>query len=94
MSVTGSVSAGQSIMKAAADNITKVSLELGGKAPAIVFPDADLETAAQWIVDSPHWKQWPDLQQCWRVYVHKDIKKSLQTSCQEDAGGEGRRPMC
>ena len=46
VSVTGSVGAGESIMKAAADNITKVSLELGGKAPAIVFPDADLEAAA------------------------------------------------
>ena len=52
VSVTGSVGAGESIMKAAANNITKVSLELGGKAPAIVFPDADLEASAQWVVDS------------------------------------------
>ena len=42
VSVTGSVSAGESIMAAAAKNITKVSLELGGKAPAIVMKDADL----------------------------------------------------
>ena len=39
-------------MKAAAANITKVSLELGGKAPVIVFPDADLELAAQAVLDS------------------------------------------
>ena len=52
VSVTGSVGAGESIMAAAAKNITKVSLELGGKAPAIVCKDADLERAAQWIVDS------------------------------------------
>lgn len=42
VSVTGSVSAGESIMAAASKNITKVSLELGGKAPAIVCKDADL----------------------------------------------------
>ena len=47
VSLTGSVGAGTKIMEAAAPNITKVSLELGGKAPAIVFPDADLELAAQ-----------------------------------------------
>ena len=52
VSVTGSVGAGESIMKAAANNITKVSLELGGKAPVVVFPDADLELAAQAILDS------------------------------------------
>ncbi|MBQ7222492.1 MAG: aldehyde dehydrogenase family protein, partial [Bacteroidales bacterium] len=45
VSVTGSVGAGQSITAAASKNITKVSLELGGKAPVIVCPDADLELA-------------------------------------------------
>lgn len=52
VSVTGSVGAGEQIMRAASKNITKVSLELGGKAPAIVFPDADLEATAQWVIDS------------------------------------------
>ena len=52
VSLTGSVLAGQKIMEAAAPNITKVSLELGGKAPAIVCADADLELAAQAVVDS------------------------------------------
>lgn len=74
VSVTGSVSAGQSIMKAAADNITKVSLELGGKAPAIVFPDADLEKAAQWIVDSRIGNNGQICNNAERVYVHKSIK--------------------
>lgn len=52
VSLTGSVLAGQKIMEAAAPNITKVSLELGGKAPAIVCADADLELAVQAIVNS------------------------------------------
>jgi aldehyde dehydrogenase (NAD+) len=46
---TGSVSTGQAIMKGAAEHITPVTLELGGKNPAVVFPDADLDEAASWI---------------------------------------------
>lgn len=42
---TGSTEVGKIIAHAAADNLTKVSLELGGKAPNIVFADADLEQA-------------------------------------------------
>jgi len=42
---TGSTEVGKIIAKAAADNLTKVSLELGGKAPNIVFADADIEQA-------------------------------------------------
>lgn len=77
VSVTGSISAGQIIMKAAADNITKVSLELGGKAPAIVFPDADLEKSAQWIVDSRIGNNGQICNNAERVYVHKSIKKKF-----------------
>ncbi|APY11658.1 aldehyde dehydrogenase [Seonamhaeicola sp. S2-3] len=52
ISLTGSVSAGQQVISAAAENITKVSLELGGKAPAIVCADANLELALNSIVAS------------------------------------------
>jgi lactaldehyde dehydrogenase/glycolaldehyde dehydrogenase len=52
ISLTGSVFAGQKIMEAAAENITKVSLELGGKAPAIVCADANLELAVNAVVSS------------------------------------------
>lgn len=74
VSVTGSVSAGQSIMAAASQNITKVSLELGGKAPAIVFPDADIEKAAQWIVDSRIGNNGQICNNAERVYVHRSVK--------------------
>ncbi|HBQ2942110.1 aldehyde dehydrogenase [Klebsiella pneumoniae] len=47
VSMTGSVAAGEKIMAAAAKNITKVCLELGGKAPAIVMDDADLALGGQ-----------------------------------------------
>lgn len=52
VSLTGSVLAGQKIMEAAAENITKVSLELGGKAPAIVCADANLDIAVNAVVSS------------------------------------------
>ena len=47
ISFTGSVETGSAIMAAAAANITKVNLELGGKAPAIVMADADLDLAVE-----------------------------------------------
>ena len=52
ISFTGSVETGSKVMHAAADNITKVNLELGGKAPAIVLADADLDKAAEHIKQS------------------------------------------
>lgn len=52
VSLTGSLAAGQQTMAAASSNITKVSLELGGKAPAIVMADADLDLAVKAIVAS------------------------------------------
>lgn len=47
ISVTGSIAAGQAIYKAAAKNITALSLELGGKAPFIVLEDADIDKAVE-----------------------------------------------
>ena len=52
ISFTGSVGTGSRIMAAAAPNITKLNLELGGKAPAIVLADADLELAVTAITAS------------------------------------------
>ena len=52
ITLTGSVQSGHKVMTAAAKNITKVSLELGGKAPAIVCKDADLDLAVKAIVAS------------------------------------------
>tara|TARA_R110002096_G_scaffold9533_1_gene37523 strand:- start:7900 stop:9339 length:1440 start_codon:yes stop_codon:yes gene_type:complete len=52
ISLTGSVGAGQKVITAAAENITKVSLELGGKAPAIVCADANMDLAVNSVVSS------------------------------------------
>ena len=77
VSLTGSVGAGTKIMEAAAPNITKVSLELGGKAPAIVFPDADLELAAQAVLESRIGNSGQICNNAERLYVHKDVKKEF-----------------
>jgi aldehyde dehydrogenase (NAD+) len=45
---TGSTATGKAVMRAAAGNMTPVTLETGGKSPLIVFADADLEQAAKW----------------------------------------------
>src|SRR5574344_227379 len=74
VSLTGSVSAGQQIMLAAAPNITKVSLELGGKAPAIVLPDADLDVAVKSIIGSRIINTGQVCNNAERVYVHKSVK--------------------
>ncbi|MEU2440032.1 aldehyde dehydrogenase [Streptomyces rubradiris] len=50
ISFTGSVAAGKRVMEVAARNLTRVTLELGGKSAAVVLPDADLETAVAGIV--------------------------------------------
>jgi lactaldehyde dehydrogenase/glycolaldehyde dehydrogenase len=52
ISFTGSIETGSAIMAAAAANVTKVNLELGGKAPAIVMADADIDLAVQAIKSS------------------------------------------
>ncbi|WP_440766215.1 aldehyde dehydrogenase family protein [Natronorubrum sp. DTA7] len=49
LTFTGSVPTGEAVMRSAAETITPVTLELGGKNPAIVMPDADLDEAVFWI---------------------------------------------
>lgn len=73
VSLTGSLTSGQKTMEAAAKNITKVSLELGGKAPAIVMDDADLDLAIKAIVASRVINTGQVCNCAERVYVHRDI---------------------
>ncbi|QHS17008.1 aldehyde dehydrogenase family protein [Halopenitus persicus] len=49
LTFTGSVPTGEAVMRSAAETITPVTLELGGKNPAVVLSDADLDDAARWI---------------------------------------------
>ena len=54
---TGSVPTGRKVMMAAAQEVKNVSLELGGKSPFIVFADADVEAAVEWVMFGIFWNQ-------------------------------------
>jgi lactaldehyde dehydrogenase/glycolaldehyde dehydrogenase len=73
VSLTGSVEGGAAVMAAAAPNITQVSLELGGKAPAIVTPSADLDLAAASIRASRIINTGQVCNCAERVYVHESV---------------------
>ena len=73
ISLTGSVETGSAIMAAAAANITKVSLELGGKAPAIVMADADMDLAAQAVKASRVINSGQVCNCAERVYVQRKV---------------------
>jgi succinate-semialdehyde dehydrogenase/glutarate-semialdehyde dehydrogenase len=74
LSLTGSTSTGSSLMAAAAGGIKRVSLELGGNAPFIVLPDADLDFTAEQLV---RLKLFVSGQVCVtanRIFVHQEIE--------------------
>ncbi|CAJ1229574.1 aldehyde dehydrogenase [Levilactobacillus zymae] len=73
ISLTGSVDSGKRVMAAASTHMAKVSLELGGKAPAIVCSDADLDLAAQAIIDSRIDNNGQLCNNCERIYVQEDV---------------------
>lgn len=73
ISFTGSVETGSRIMSAAAGNLTKLNLELGGKAPAIVLADADLELAVKAIRDSRIINTGQVCNCAERVYVERSV---------------------
>src|SRR5450432_3589831 len=60
VSITGSVRAGIEVARAAAPGLKRVHLELGGKAPVIVFDDADLDSAARQIADAAYYNAGQD----------------------------------
>jgi len=73
VSLTGSVEGGVAVMHAAADNVTKVSLELGGKAPAIVMGDADIDLAVRAVRASRIINTGQVCNCAERVYVHESV---------------------
>ena len=71
--MTGSVPTGKRIMQSAAANLTPVSLELGGKAPFIVMPDADLDLAVRSAVTSRFMNCGQVCICNERTFVHRDV---------------------
>ncbi|NIP98122.1 MAG: aldehyde dehydrogenase family protein, partial [Akkermansiaceae bacterium] len=73
ISFTGSVATGSKVMEAAARNITKVNLELGGKAPAIVLADADIDLAVEAVKSSRVINSGQVCNCAERIYVQESI---------------------
>jgi betaine-aldehyde dehydrogenase len=73
VAITGSVRAGMEVARAAASDLKRVHLELGGKAPAIVFADADLQGAAEGIVAAAYFNAGQDCTAATRVIVHESV---------------------
>jgi acyl-CoA reductase-like NAD-dependent aldehyde dehydrogenase len=74
---TGSTATGRAVAHAAADNINKVTLELGGKSPQIVFPDADLRAAANGLVAGVFAATGQTCMAGSRLLVHADVHDEL-----------------
>lgn len=77
MSFTGSTPIGKKLMSKASDQVKRISLELGGNAPAIVLPDADLDNAADAIVDNKFENSGQMCNGINVVLVHKDVKAEM-----------------
>ena len=84
---TGETLTGVSILQQAAPNITRVSLELGGKSPNIIFEDADLEKAAPAAVNSVFGNAGQDCCARSRAFVHRSIAEEFD---QRVAAGSNR----
>jgi betaine-aldehyde dehydrogenase len=73
VSITGSVRAGMEVAKAASTDLKRVHLELGGKAPVVVFDDADIEKAVEGIGTAGYFNAGQDCTAATRVLVHKNV---------------------
>ena len=73
VAITGSVRAGMEVARAAASDLKRVHLELGGKAPVIVFPDADLEKTVEGIATAGYFNAGQDCTAATRLLVHEDV---------------------
>lgn len=70
---TGSLATGTRVMKAAADGIKRVTLELGGKSPAIVFEDANVDAALEWLIFGAFWNTGQICSATARLLIHESI---------------------
>jgi betaine-aldehyde dehydrogenase len=87
VSITGSVRAGIEVAKAAADDLKKVHLELGGKAPVIVFDDADIEATAEGIAGAGYFNAGQDCTAATRVLAGPRVAADLTEALAEQARG-------
>jgi aminobutyraldehyde dehydrogenase len=77
VSLTGDIATGRKILEAVAPTIKRTHFELGGKAPVIVLDDADIDAAAEGIVDAGYYNAGQDCTAASRVYAQAGIETKL-----------------
>ncbi|MGW0733486.1 gamma-aminobutyraldehyde dehydrogenase [Streptomyces sp. NPDC002851] len=84
-SITGSVRAGMQVAESAAKDLKRVHLELGGKAPVVVFEDADIAKAVEGISEAGYFNAGQDCTAATRVLVHESIHDEFVTALSKAA---------
>ncbi|MFB6172655.1 MAG: aldehyde dehydrogenase [Haloarculaceae archaeon] len=74
---TGSTAVGKEVMRNAAGHVADVTLELGGKSPIMVFPDADVERAVQTVASSIFYNTGECCEAGSRLFVHDDVADAV-----------------
>src|SRR5450432_2232264 len=87
VSLTGSVGTGKWIAKAAADTLKRVHLELGGKAPVIVFDDVSLESALETIAGTGYYNAGQDCTAATRVLAAGNVYDDVVAGLADQAKG-------
>ncbi|HET7741081.1 MAG TPA: aminobutyraldehyde dehydrogenase [Mycobacterium sp.] len=87
VSITGSVAAGRAVAVSAGGHLKRTHLELGGKAPVVVFADADIAAAAEGIATAGYFNAGQDCTAATRVLAHASIVGDLTAALAEQARG-------
>ena len=87
ITITGSPATGMAAMRAASQKIRHVHLELGGKAPVIVFDDADIDAVVETIQGGSYFNAGQDCAQPCRVMAHEAIYDRLVAACADAVSG-------
>ena len=85
VAITGSVRAGMQVAESAAKNLKRVHLELGGKAPVVVFDDADVAAAAEWLAVAGYFNAGQDCTAATRVLVGPRVYDDFVAALAEQA---------
>jgi len=85
VAITGSVRAGMQVAQSAALDVKRVHLELGGKAPVVVFDDADIKAATEWIAIAGFFNAGQDCTAATRVIVHGKVYDDFVAALAEQA---------
>ena len=87
VSLTGDVATGQAIARAASDSLKRVHLELGGKAPVIVFDDADIEAVVATLTETGYYNSGQDCTAPCRVLAGPAVHDDLVAGLADAVGG-------